>query len=245
MLVNPKSSMSGGVCGVTLHVDDGLVGGWKDRVNGVDTLSEKYNLTVSPPLKKVGDQLRFLKRTLEVAPQGLKVIIDPKYMEKMIGLLNLTHVRTRKVPSTREITTADDSEPLLDADASVYRAVLGCMLHVAPDRIPPGPFSSRLWEEEDNEGGVASVDPSDLGLSWVVGRFGPASPLSGGRFGGVDVRGNGSGIDSIGRSFNPGTNCVPSCPRPYFQGFPFGSLKTHILLKPWRTGTSRSAGSFQ
>ena len=122
-------------CGVTLHVDDGLVGGWEDRVNGVvDTLSEKYDLTVSPPLKKVGDQLRFLKRTLEVVPQGLKVIIDPKYIEKMIGLLNLTHVRTRKVPSTHEITTADDSEPLSDADASVYRAVLGCMLYVAPDR---------------------------------------------------------------------------------------------------------------
>ena len=62
-------------------------------------------------------------------------MIDPKYIEKMVDLLGLKHVRPRKVPSNHEITTADNTEKLDETRCSVYRAVLGCLLYVAPDRL--------------------------------------------------------------------------------------------------------------
>ena len=61
-------------------------------------------------------------------------MIDPKYIEKIVDLLRIKHVRPRKVPSNHEITTADNTEKLDETRCSVYRAVLGCLLYVAPDR---------------------------------------------------------------------------------------------------------------
>ena len=73
--------------GATIHVDDGLLGGYEDRVNSaVSVLQQKYRLEVSPVVKNIGDQLKFLKRTLEVVEDGLKIHIDAKYIEKVVSI---------------------------------------------------------------------------------------------------------------------------------------------------------------
>ena len=74
----------------TVHVDDGLIGGLEIPVNNtVEILKDKYKLECSVPLKEVGDQVRFLKRTLEVIPEGLQIHIDPKYVEKVVSIWEL------------------------------------------------------------------------------------------------------------------------------------------------------------
>ncbi|CAE7728347.1 RE2 [Symbiodinium sp. CCMP2592] len=119
----------------TVHVDDGLLGGFEDQVDQtVGALKEKYKLECSPPLKEVGDQLRFLKRTLEVVPEGLRIVIDPKYVEKILQVLGISKPRSRKVPSTTDLTALDETEKLDAMWAGRYRAALGCLLYLAPDR---------------------------------------------------------------------------------------------------------------
>ncbi|CAE7834903.1 RE2 [Symbiodinium sp. CCMP2592] len=119
----------------TVHVDDGLLGGFEDQVDQtVGVLKEKYKLECSPPLKDVGDQLRFLKRTLEVVPEGLRIVIDPKYVEKILQVLGISKPRSRKVPSTTDLTALDETEKLDAMWTGRYRAALGCLLYLAPDR---------------------------------------------------------------------------------------------------------------
>ncbi|CAE7765176.1 unnamed protein product [Symbiodinium sp. CCMP2592] len=119
----------------TVHVDDGLLGGFEDQVDQtVGVLKEKYKLECSPPLKEVGDQLRFLKRTLEVVPEGLRIVIDPKYVEKILQVLGISKPRSRKVPSTTDLTALDETEKLDAMWTGRYRAALGCLLYLAPDR---------------------------------------------------------------------------------------------------------------
>ena len=119
----------------TVHVDDGLLGGHESCVaKTVETLKAKYKLECSPPLKNVGDQLRFLKRTLEVVPEGLKINVDPKYIEKVIKILGIVNPRHRKVPASTDLTGADDTEKLDELWSGRFRAALGCLLYLAPDR---------------------------------------------------------------------------------------------------------------
>ena len=119
----------------TVHVDDGLLGGHESCVaKTVETLKAKYTLECSPPLKNVGDQLRFLKRTLEVVPEGLKINVDPKHIEKVIKILGIVNPRHRKVPASTDLTGADDTEKLNELWAGRFRAALGCLLYLAPDR---------------------------------------------------------------------------------------------------------------
>ena len=121
--------------GSTVHVDDGLLGGRPEEVDKVvSCLREKYKLEVSEPLREVGDKLRFLKRCFEVTIEGLQISIDPKYVEKVVSILGIAHPRSRKVPSTHEIRVNDNTEQLPPAMAGQFRAALGCILYIAPDR---------------------------------------------------------------------------------------------------------------
>ena len=121
--------------GTTIHVDDGLMGGTAKALDEVtNVLKSKYKLEVSDPLRRPGDRLRFLKRTFEVVEEGLQISVDPKYLEKVVEILGITRPRSRKVPSTQEIRASDDSPPLSPASAVQYRAALGCILYIAPDR---------------------------------------------------------------------------------------------------------------
>ena len=121
--------------GATIHVDDGLLGGCEDRVNSaVSVLQQKYRLEVSPVVKNIGDQLKFLKRTLEVVEDGLKIHIDAKYIEKVVSILGITNPRHRKVPATSDLTMKDESEYLDEAHVGRYRAALGCLLYISPER---------------------------------------------------------------------------------------------------------------
>ena len=119
----------------TVHVDDGLLGGYESHVDKtVAALKEKYKLECSPPLKNVGDQLRFLKRTLEIVPEGLRIVLDSKYVEKILQVLGISSPRARKVPSTTDLTNLDETEKLDEMWTGRYRAALGCLLYIAPDR---------------------------------------------------------------------------------------------------------------
>ena len=121
--------------GATIHVDDGLLGGYEERVNtAVSILQQKYRLEVSPVVKNIGDQLKFLKRTLEVVEDGLKIHIDAKYVEKVVSILAISNPRHRKVPTTHDLTMKDESEYLDEAHVGRYRAALGCLLYISPER---------------------------------------------------------------------------------------------------------------
>ena len=121
-----------GESAATVHVDDGLLGGFPEQFDRVvNFLSSRYKLEVSEPLQKVGDRLRFLKRTLEVVPDGLMISIDGRYIDKMVELLGLVK---RRVPATHELLTLDESDELPTRQVTMYRAVIGCLLYIAPDR---------------------------------------------------------------------------------------------------------------
>ena len=98
----------------TVHVDDGLIGDLETPVNNTaEILKEKYKLERSAPLKEVGDQVRFLKRTLEVIPEALQIHIDPKYVEKVVGrehLRNCASAHAQASGHSRDSDIGRDSQ---------------------------------------------------------------------------------------------------------------------------------------
>ncbi|CAE7694538.1 unnamed protein product, partial [Symbiodinium microadriaticum] len=70
----------------------------------------------------------------EVVPEGLKINVDPKYVEKVIKILGIVNPRHWKVPASTDLTGADDTEKLNELWAGRFRAALGCLLYLAPDR---------------------------------------------------------------------------------------------------------------
>ena len=64
--------------------------------------------------------------------EGLKISVDPKYVEKVIDILEIRNPRFRKVPATHNIQTR--VREASRCSCSRYRAALGCLLYIAPDR---------------------------------------------------------------------------------------------------------------
>ena len=60
--------------------------------------------------------------------------MDPKYVEKVIKILGIVNPRHRKVPASTDLTGADDTEKLNELWSGRFRAALGCLLYLAPDR---------------------------------------------------------------------------------------------------------------
>ena len=123
--------------GCTLRVDDGFLGGRLDAGQAViDKLKSKYKLSVTGPIStaEIGERVRFLKRIFTITDDGIWVQSDPKYLAKMMKLLGLVKPCSRKVPCAPEICSPDVS-PALDASRhAVFRACVGGLLYLCPDR---------------------------------------------------------------------------------------------------------------
>ena len=88
----------------TIHVDDGFLGGQREVCQEiVDQLQEKYTLSVTGPISKPGERVRFLKRIFTITEEGILMQSDPKYVSKMITLLGIHKPRARKVPCGPDI----------------------------------------------------------------------------------------------------------------------------------------------
>ena len=121
--------------GATVHVDDGLLRGLPHAVDAVvEVLEKKYKVQVSDPVSKPGDSLKFLKKDITVTKDGLVISLDDKYLSKLCELLNITNPRHRRVPCTQDILGRDESPELSAAQASVYRAAIGSLLYISPER---------------------------------------------------------------------------------------------------------------
>ena len=123
--------------GCTLHVDDGFLGGRLEAGQAViDQLKAKYKLSVTGPISTaaIGERVRFLKRIFTITEDGILMQSDPKYLTKMLKLLNLTKPRSRKVPCAPEICSPDITPALDTQRHAVYRACVGGLLYLSPDR---------------------------------------------------------------------------------------------------------------
>ncbi|CAE7362239.1 unnamed protein product [Symbiodinium sp. CCMP2456] len=121
--------------GATVHVDDGLLGGLPHSVDAVvEVLEKRYKVQVSDPVSKPGDSLKFLKKDLTVTRDGLVIRLDEKYLNKVCEHLNITNPRHRRVPCTQDILGKDDSPELPVAQASLFRAAIGSLLYISPER---------------------------------------------------------------------------------------------------------------
>ena len=125
-------------------------------------LEKKYKVQVSDPVSKPGDSLKFLKKDITVTKDGLVISLDDKYLSKLCELLNITNPRHRRVPCTQDILGRDESPELSAAQASVYRAAIGSLLYISPER-PDAQFAigalARCMSRpvKTNEEGMESV----------------------------------------------------------------------------------------
>ena len=119
----------------TIHVDDGFLGGQREVCQEiVDQLQEKYTLSVTGPISKPGERVRFLKRIFTITEEGILMQSDPKYVSKMIMLLGIHKPRARKVPCGPDICSPDCTQMLDGQRYSIYRACVGGFLYLSPDR---------------------------------------------------------------------------------------------------------------
>ena len=121
--------------GATVHVDDGLLGGDSENVDAVvKVLETRYKVQVSDPVCKPGDSLRFLKKELVVTEDGVTINLDPKYLDRVCEILGIVNPKRRRVPCSQDILASDESAELPAAQASKYRAAIGSLLYISPER---------------------------------------------------------------------------------------------------------------
>ena len=107
------------------HVDDMVMTGEDMELEKTESfLKQKFKLAV-----ETGNQLSFLKRSIEIADGITKIRMNEKYIE---GLVNLFHgVKKRRTPGDIII----DNEPLVDEkEIQKYRSAIGTLLYVSGDR---------------------------------------------------------------------------------------------------------------
>ena len=77
-------------------------------------------------------QLR--RRIFTITDDGILMQPDPKYLAKMMKLLGLVKPRSRKVPCAPEICSPDITPALDIKPHAVFRACVGGLLYLSPDR---------------------------------------------------------------------------------------------------------------
>ena len=118
-----------------IHVDDGVLGGkLEEGIRVISKLQEKYTLSVTGPVRDLGEQMSFLKRIFVVESEGLAMYSDPKYIDKILNVLEIKNPRKRKVPTNPEWCTEDQSTALDERQHGLYRMAVGGLLYIAPDR---------------------------------------------------------------------------------------------------------------
>ena len=128
---------SGSVC-LVVHVDDALIAGDGDDVQKLITfISTKVKIRDQiQSLKKDGDELEFLGRTVRRTAKGFQVVSDAglktlSKLKTLLGMENSSSVSTPAVAATKN----DDVTGLSDDDASLYKSGTGMALWLAHDRV--------------------------------------------------------------------------------------------------------------
>ena len=110
---------------ILVHVDDMVVTGTDDTVKElIQCLHGQYKIAVEE-----GDQLTFLKRSIEVTEKEIHIKVNNKYLEGLVNLLG--GVRKKKTPGEQIV----DETPLTsERDIKVYRSCVGTLLYISGDR---------------------------------------------------------------------------------------------------------------
>ena len=104
---------------ILVHVDDMVVTGTDETVKEVvQCLHGQYNVAVEE-----GDKLTFLKRTIEVSPEEMRIKINEKYLEGLVNLLG--GAKKRKTPGEPIV---DERKLEEEDDIKTYRSCVGTLL---------------------------------------------------------------------------------------------------------------------
>ena len=107
------------------HVDDMVMTGEDAELEKIESfLKQKFKMAV-----ETGNQLSFLKRSIEVVDGKTKIRMNEQYIEGLVNLFN--GVKKRRTPGDIII----DNEPLVnEQEIQKYRSAIGTLLYVSGDR---------------------------------------------------------------------------------------------------------------
>ena len=123
---------------VSTHVDDFQVLATEQDGQRLFELLESEGLVVEKqgPLQ-VGStgECSFLKRSFSMQEDGMVVTMSKKYIESLKSLLEVPENRFKKVPTSTAYEKMPKDETPLDAEkARKYRAAVGILIYISPER---------------------------------------------------------------------------------------------------------------
>ena len=148
-----------------IHVDDVMYVGKESFVQEEFLPKLRTQFEISEQrVKKVGDAFPFLRRTYELTTEGLR-IYPGKYAEDMVDAYekDLGRAKLQKLPCGQEILEPDETTPLGEHLAGLYRSLVGCGIYLASwkDGLPHGSKSEEVrevdWIFEDRWLGVQQM----------------------------------------------------------------------------------------
>ena len=108
-----------------IHVDDLVMAGVTEELDKVIAhLKTKYNLAVEE-----GNKLSFLKRSIEIEDNVVKIRPNKKYIEGLVKLLG--GVKRRTTPGEITINDTELTDP---KEIQKFRSAVGALLYIASDR---------------------------------------------------------------------------------------------------------------
>ena len=123
-------------CYILLHVDDMLICGKSDFVDGkLIPMLKTHHKVSSSFLRQEGDEISFLKRTHRLISNGMLTIsTHHKHIEQLMQITGVKPTsRPKKVPGHPLLDEKDDTEALNPDEASHYRSCVGILLYLATD----------------------------------------------------------------------------------------------------------------
>ena len=120
-----------------IHVDDVMYVGKESFVQEQFLPKLRTQFEISEQhVKKVGDACQFLRRTYELTTEGLR-IYPGKYAEDMVEAYEkeLGRAKLQKLPCGQEILEPDETTPLGEHLAGLYRSLVGCGIYLAQERV--------------------------------------------------------------------------------------------------------------
>ena len=120
-----------------IHVDDVMYVGKESFVQEEFLPKLRTQFEISEQhVKRVGDAFQFLRRTCELTTEGLR-IYPGKYAEDMVDAYEkeLGRAKLQKLPCGQEILEPDETTPLGEHLAGLYRSLVGCGIYLAQERV--------------------------------------------------------------------------------------------------------------
>ncbi|CAE7337252.1 unnamed protein product [Symbiodinium sp. CCMP2592] len=120
--------------GLVLHADDGLLASKKEfREKLVGELSQHVTVQVSEPLKSIGSELSFLKRSYSMHEDGIHMHSGRRHVEGLLEALE-PGVKLKDAPTDASFLEVDNSPELKADRAKVFRECIGRLLYLSHSR---------------------------------------------------------------------------------------------------------------